>query len=129
MGFLYCNNLHLPLIIQILKLYSIQIPLMVMSRKLFSRVFASILILLITTFRYVDEKAARSNRLIAASDYASVYIGVDHSSVLSPAGPGRKSVRITSQKSWTHGLFVAEISHMPGGICGTWPACKITMIV
>ncbi|TVY62767.1 putative endo-1,3(4)-beta-glucanase, partial [Lachnellula suecica] len=50
------------------------------------------------------------------------YMGVDHTTTLSTSGPGRNSVRITSKKSWTHGLFIADIEHMPGGICGTWPA-------
>ena len=40
-------------------------------------------------------------------------------------GVGRKSVRIESQKSWTHGLIIADIKHMPTSAidgCGTWPA-------
>jgi hypothetical protein len=40
---------------------------------------------------------------------------------VNPAG-GRASVRLTSNKAYTHGLFIADISHMPGGICGVWPA-------
>ncbi|ESZ98438.1 glycoside hydrolase family 16 protein [Sclerotinia borealis F-4128] len=71
---------------------------------------------------YVDEKVAKSAQLITANDYGPAYIGVDYTTPLDTAGPGRKSVRIASQKSWTHGLFIADISHMPGGICGTWPA-------
>lgn len=55
-------------------------------------------------------------------------MGVDHTTYLDPAGTGRKSVRIMSQKSWTHGLFIADILHMPGGTCGTWPACKYQRI-
>jgi hypothetical protein len=47
-------------------------------------------------------------------------MGVDHSNVAS--GSGRQSVRLTSKKSYTHGLIVLDLSHMPGGICGTWPA-------
>jgi hypothetical protein len=42
--------------------------------------------------------------------------------VLETAAVGRNSVRLVSKKSWTHGLFIADIAHMPGGICGTWPA-------
>jgi hypothetical protein len=42
--------------------------------------------------------------------------------VLKTAAVGRNSVRLVSKKSWTHGLFIADIAHMPGGICGTWPA-------
>ncbi len=41
-------------------------------------------------------------------------------------GVGRPSVRIESAKSWTHGLFIADIKHMPTtkttSGCGTWPA-------
>ena len=29
-----------------------------------------------------------------------------------------------TQKSWTHGLIISDIAHMPGGICGVWPARK-----
>ena len=49
-----------------------------------------------------------------------IYLGVD-STTVNPAG-GRGSVRLSSQKSYTHGLFIADIAHMPGGICGVWPA-------
>ena len=41
---------------------------------------------------------------------------------LDPAGRGRKSVRIESKQTWYQGLFVAEISHMPKSVCGSWPA-------
>lgn len=80
--------------------------------------------LLTRHIRYVNETAAEASHLIIANGYGPTYMGVEHSVALDPAGPGRKSVRISSQKSWTHGLFLADISHMPGGICGTWPACK-----
>ena len=49
-------------------------------------------------------------------------MGVDFRDVYDVNGIGRRSVRISSKKKWTHGLFVADIYHMPGGICGTWPA-------
>ncbi|KAG0649466.1 putative endo-1 [Hyphodiscus hymeniophilus] len=52
----------------------------------------------------------------------AAYMGVDNVTVLTYPGTGRKSVRISSQKSWTHGLFISDIVHMPGGICGVWPA-------
>lgn len=44
---------------------------------------------------------------------------VDHNSI---APGGRSSVRITSRQSYQLGLFVVDIDHMPGGVCGTWPA-------
>lgn len=36
-------------------------------------------------------------------------------------GPGRPSIRLTSNNNYTHGLFVIDLAHMPFG-CGTWPA-------
>ncbi|SMQ50828.1 unnamed protein product [Zymoseptoria tritici ST99CH_1A5] len=35
---------------------------------------------------------------------------------------GRPSVRIESYKRYNHALIVLDLDHMPGGICGTWPA-------
>jgi hypothetical protein len=55
--------------------------------------------------------------LISTSN-SSVYIGVDFKNVTA----NRPSVRIESKKTYNLGLIVADISHMPGGICGTWPA-------
>ncbi|KAF2400431.1 hypothetical protein EJ06DRAFT_430356 [Trichodelitschia bisporula] len=52
---------------------------------------------------------------------ASVYLGVDYSGVYPRGGPGRPSVRLISNNSYTHGLFILDLSHMPVG-CGTWPA-------
>jgi len=49
-----------------------------------------------------------------------VYMGVD-SNTVNPSG-GRNSVRVTSNKAYTHGLFIADIAHMPGAACGSWPA-------
>ncbi|KAF7868471.1 hypothetical protein EAF04_005002 [Stromatinia cepivora] len=50
----------------------------------------------------------------------SVYLGVDHTTVLS-GNAGRASTRVTSNKAYNHGLFIADVAHMPEG-CGTWPA-------
>jgi hypothetical protein len=52
----------------------------------------------------------------------AVYIGVDHNNVYGACTPGRPSVRIESKVAYNHGLIIADIWHMPGGICGTWPA-------
>jgi hypothetical protein len=57
---------------------------------------------------------------LAGYSNGAVYLGVDHTT-MSPSG-GRASTRVTSNKAYTHGLFIADISHMPGGICGVWPA-------
>ncbi|KAM0125969.1 hypothetical protein ACHAO1_010334 [Botrytis cinerea] len=70
---------------------------------------------------YVSESAASQQGLISVGS-DGVYMGVDSKTILNPSGPGRNSVRIESKKSWTHGLFIADLSHMPGGACGSWPA-------
>lgn len=68
---------------------------------------------------YVD--ASNATELDLAGDRDGlVYMGVDHTTV-DPAN-GRKSVRLTSNKLWSRGLFVADIVHMPGSLCGLWPA-------
>ncbi|KAL9112797.1 MAG: hypothetical protein Q9187_007722, partial [Circinaria calcarea] len=36
--------------------------------------------------------------------------------------PGRKSIRIESKVTYNSGLIIIDLAHMPGGICGTWPA-------
>lgn len=48
-----------------------------------------------------------------------VYMGVDHTSTLSTSSAGRPSIRVSSNKAYTHGLFIADIAHMPGSICGS----------
>ncbi|GES60321.1 endo-1,3(4)-beta-glucanase [Aspergillus terreus] len=68
--------------------------------------------------KYVDRSTATADGLLSSSN-GSVYMGVDYKNV---ASGGRESVRITSKKSYTHGLFILDLAHMPGGICGTWPA-------
>lgn len=55
---------------------------------------------------------------VANYDHAS-YIGVDYATKTTT---GRASMRLTSQKSFNHGLFITDIAHMPGGLCGVWPA-------
>lgn len=41
-------------------------------------------------------------------------------------GRGRDSVRLTSTKSYTHGLVVLDLEHMPASACGIWPAFWMT---
>lgn len=45
-------------------------------------------------------------------------MSVDSTTVLSSDGGGRESVRISSKKTFTHGLFIADVQHMPGNECG-----------
>ncbi|KAI4154747.1 MAG: hypothetical protein LQ340_001462 [Diploschistes diacapsis] len=73
------------------------------------------------TVQYVDRIAANKQSLAGSLPNINnaVYMGVDH---ISQAPNGRASVRVSSTKGYDHGLFVVDILHMPGGICGTWPA-------
>ncbi|KAF9886818.1 hypothetical protein FE257_011065 [Aspergillus nanangensis] len=68
--------------------------------------------------KYVDRPTAKSAGLVAFTN-SSTYMGVDHTNI---ANSGRSSVRITSKKSYNHGLFILDLAHMPASICGTWPA-------
>ena len=68
---------------------------------------------------YVERDYAQSAGLIN-DDYGKVYLGVDHTGMASKAG--RPAVRIESRKTYDTGLIIIDIEHMPGGICGTWPA-------
>ena len=69
--------------------------------------------------QYVDQGTASSNGYINATS-SSVYIGTDYTNVASSSG--RESVRITSNAAYDSGLVILDLAHMPGGICGTWPA-------
>lgn len=66
---------------------------------------------------YVDQTTATNNGYINNNN-SLVYMGVDSTNVAT--GAGRDSVRITSNAAYNYGLFALDVSHMPGGICGTW---------
>lgn len=67
---------------------------------------------------YVSEGVAGALGMIRAVT-GHVYVGVSREAV--SAGTGRKSVRLHSRSTYSRGLFVAMIDHMPEG-CATWPA-------
>ncbi|KAK4897057.1 hypothetical protein LTR49_028056 [Elasticomyces elasticus] len=67
---------------------------------------------------YKDYQPALDGDLINSST-TNIQMRVDSTNV-TPGG--RPSVRITSNKSYDSGLVIVDIDHMPGGICGTWPA-------
>lgn len=68
---------------------------------------------------YVNTSIARDTGLISASG-GSAYFGVDN--INQAWGSGRRSVRLTSHQAYNHGLFILDLAHMPGSVCGTWPA-------
>ncbi|EXJ86714.1 hypothetical protein A1O3_03667 [Capronia epimyces CBS 606.96] len=72
---------------------------------------------------YYSRSSAQLAGMINSSDTSPIYIGSDYSSYISSTqAAGRPSVRISSQRSWTHGLFIGDFNHAPGGVCGSWPA-------
>ncbi|KAL4891808.1 concanavalin A-like lectin/glucanase domain-containing protein [Aspergillus ambiguus] len=71
---------------------------------------------------YTNQSYAESSGLIDITESGSLYMGVDYHTTLSPNGPGRESVRIESKRFYDEGLYIIDIKHMPGSICGTWPA-------
>ncbi|KAF8581538.1 glycoside hydrolase family 16 protein [Ramaria rubella] len=69
---------------------------------------------------YVSQQEATSLGLTSVGSDNVTFIAVDDNSIV-PVGGNRKSVRITSQKSYSGGLFVMDANAMPTG-CATWPA-------
>ncbi|KAH7329259.1 glycoside hydrolase family 16 protein [Stachybotrys elegans] len=68
---------------------------------------------------YVDNATAMAEGLAASRD-GQIFMGVD--TVTEFPANGRKSVRVTSRESFTHGLFIADLAHVPSSACGSWPA-------
>ena len=73
--------------------------------------------MLLTEHRYLDYDDAKSAGLISTS-LTSARMSVDSTNKYTGSDQGRPSVRIETKKSYTHGLFIADIQHMPGSICG-----------
>ncbi|PVF92802.1 hypothetical protein CPB86DRAFT_716752, partial [Serendipita vermifera] len=69
---------------------------------------------------YVSAQEAYDSRLAYVQDDGTVIMTVDTVSSISPSGH-RKSVRITSKKSYGQGLFIFDIARAPHG-CSVWPA-------
>ncbi|KAJ7598964.1 glycoside hydrolase family 16 protein [Mycena floridula] len=69
---------------------------------------------------YVDAVTARSQNLTYASSNTFIARS-DFKNVLSPAGLGRNSFRLKSNKQYSTSVTIFNVRHMPTG-CGTWPA-------
>ncbi len=70
---------------------------------------------------YVDQSTAMANNYTSIERNGNVYLGVDHSNVVSSGSRGRDSIRLESKVSYTTGLFILDLDHMPFG-CAVWPA-------
>ncbi|KAH8984634.1 endo-beta-glucanase [Lactarius akahatsu] len=71
-------------------------------------------------FTGADPTHGRSKGLATVSG-GNFIIRADHTTQLDPSGPGRNSVRITSNKQYDTHVSIYNVVHMPQG-CGTWPA-------
>ncbi|PSN69794.1 tat pathway signal sequence, partial [Corynespora cassiicola Philippines] len=70
--------------------------------------------------QYVPFETAAATGLVGNTS-GLIYLGVDKSEIYPAGGLGRPSVRLESKLTFTEGLFVLDLSHMPAG-CGIWPA-------
>ncbi|KAI1262979.1 glycoside hydrolase family 16 protein [Xylariaceae sp. FL1019] len=68
---------------------------------------------------YVDAATANTTSLAGYAN-GGIYLGVDYTTA-NPVN-GRQSVRVNTVKSYTHGLFIVDLAHMPAQACGAWPA-------
>jgi len=68
---------------------------------------------------FVDEATARAGGLIDDSGGGAVLMKADNTTKASAGG--RRSIRLQSKATYTGGLFVTDLSHVPTG-CGSWPA-------
>ncbi|KAI9695779.1 MAG: hypothetical protein M1820_008452 [Bogoriella megaspora] len=64
---------------------------------------------------------------IASTENSQVYLGVDFTRKAELRGNsttihGRDSVRLESKDTWSDGLIIADIAHMPGTACSVWPS-------
>jgi hypothetical protein len=78
------------------------------------------------THGYVDyqsiSQATTGDNPIAFTTSQYAQFGADSSSVVAANARGRKSVRLESTATYTRGMFVLDLRHMPGNSCGAWPA-------
>ncbi|KAK7952313.1 Endo-1-3(4)-beta-glucanase [Apiospora aurea] len=73
---------------------------------------------------YQSQQGANDHNLVQLSD-DGFYLGVDYNQAMPDTWtryPGRRSVRVESQQTYNHGLFIGDFSHLPKPTCGTWPA-------
>lgn len=71
---------------------------------------------------YVDQATAEAYGMINVAEHPAEW-RADATQVLDPdSALGRLSIRLTSIQSWTHGLFILDLVHMPPNQCGVWPA-------
>ncbi|KAI0095455.1 glycoside hydrolase family 16 protein [Daldinia grandis] len=71
--------------------------------------------------QYQTQANAQDLGLVKTQD-GEVFVGVDHAGSYQATGAGRKSVRLESKNVYNKGLIIAEFTHLPKPVCGSWPA-------
>ena len=74
---------------------------------------------------YVSEATARSKGLVKVTN-GQVYLGADSTTKVATSAQGRDSIRLEAKEAFTFGLLIADIAHMPGSVCGVWPALYVS---
>jgi len=69
---------------------------------------------------YVSRSVAFDKGLAYVNDKGQAVMKVDSDNVA--WGRGRQAVRLFSKKTYTRGLFIFDVEHMPASVCGSWPA-------
>ncbi|WWC58314.1 uncharacterized protein I303_100854 [Kwoniella dejecticola CBS 10117] len=69
---------------------------------------------------YVNQETAIARNLSYVNGENFVMRG-DSTNVVDPSSRGRDSVRIHSKDTYTDGILIMDVKHMPTG-CGAWPA-------
>lgn len=59
---------------------------------------------------------------IAYYENDQIYLGVDSVNTINDDEKGRRSIRVYSKELFDNGLFIGDFAHLPGGVCGIWPA-------
>jgi len=70
---------------------------------------------------YKDSATANQLGLTSTTGHSAVF-RADNTTKLHYTDTGRPSVRLEGIAKYNKGIFVADIQHMPGTVCGSWPA-------
>lgn len=92
-----------------------------MTRGVFSDIFDS--------YRYQSQQDALAKGLYSVDGITqAVTLRVDTTNVYPANGSegGRPSIRIESKLPVNKGLVIGDFAHMPGSVCGSWPACMFS---
>ncbi|PRP77622.1 putative endo-1,3(4)-beta-glucanase [Planoprotostelium fungivorum] len=69
--------------------------------------------------QFVDRNTATNSSLVSVNGKGQAYMGVDVTNI---ANNGRRAIRLESKNQYREGLYILDLAHMPGSVCGTWPA-------